>query len=417
MRFARRVVVTGIGMTTSFGNVPNTWSAILKGRSGISTLKDFDTSTLPCKFGGIIPNFKCNAFHSKHVNKMDLFVQYGMQAAQEAIEDAKLLTTSVDKKRVGVSIGSGMGGVNLIEKQYQRMQKARKQGVSRRGVSPFFIPGTIMNIISGVCAMEYKFQGPNFAVTSGCATGAHNIGVGASYIADGNAEIMIVGAAEKAVTLLNIEGFAACGALSRRRATPTTASCPWSTERDGFILSDGASVLVLESYEHAIKRGANIYGEVLGVGMSADAHHITDPEPNGAGAALAIQRALEQAKIDVTSVDYINAHATSTVQGDTAEIKAIASIWQEKITRVKISATKSMTGHLLGAAGSLEAAFCLLAIRDQVAPPTINLHTPAPQFKSLNLVPHYAQTGNIKTVLSNSFGFGGTNIALIFRQL
>jgi 3-oxoacyl-[acyl-carrier-protein] synthase II len=414
----RRVVVTGLGIVSALGlDVPSTWSAILEGKSGISTINHFDTSALSSRFSGSISNFSLADFKTKHLNKMDLFIQYGLHAAREAISDSNLKESSVDKSRVGVSIGSGIGGLSLIERQHSHLLKAYQLNRSpSRLISPFFIPGTIINLVSGVCSIEYGFTGPNLAVATACTTGTHNIGLGARAITYGDADVMVVGGAEMGSTPLSIAGFSACRALSTYNECPEKASRPWDKDRDGFVLADGASVLVLEEYEHALSRDAFIYGELCGFGMSSDAYDITSPDPEGKGAQAAMENALKDASLTPKDIDYINAHATSTKLGDVAEIRAIEKTFGSHNTALRISATKSMTGHLLGASGAIEAAFCLLALRDQMVPPTINLNHPEEECSHLNLVPHQAQHANIQFALSNSFGFGGTNGSLIFGK-
>lgn len=412
-----RVVVTGLGMVTALGtNVPTTWKAILGSKSGAQSIRHFDASNLPCQFSAFIENFQLATFSNriaKILRKTDLFIQYGMNAAREAILDAGLALTENldDANRIGVSVGSGIGGLSLIEQQHLNLQE-----IGFRRVSPFFIPGTIINMVSGLISIEYGFKGPNLATVTACTTGTHNIGLAARLIAYGDADVMVAGGTEMASTPLGMAGFAACRALSTRNADPARASRPWDQDRDGFVLGDGAGVLVLESYEHAKARGAHIYAELRGFGMSADAHDMTSPAPNGEGASQAMRRALQDAEMTPEVVDYINAHATSTQLGDIAELQAIKNTFADHANQLLVSATKSMTGHLLGAAGAIEAAFCGLAIRDHIAPPTINLDKPS-EGCDLNLVPHIPQEKHIKVALSNSFGFGGTNGSLIFSAI
>lgn len=415
----RRIVVTGLGIVSALGkDVPSTWSAILKSQSGITPIEHFDASVLPCQFSGSIKDFSLASFKTRHLSKMDLSIQYAMHAAREAVIDANLEDSNLNLQRIGVSIGSGIGGLTLIEKQHLNLMKATQSNISPlRTISPFFIPGTIINMASGICSIEYGFKGPNLAVVTACTTGTHNIGLGARTIAYGDADVMVVGGTEMGSTPLSIAGFSACRALSTYNENPVKASRPWDQKRDGFVLADGASILILEAYEHAKARGAKIYAELVGFGMSADAYDMTSPEPTGKGAQQAMQNALHDAGMQPDAIDYINAHATSTKLGDIAEILAIEEIFGEHSRRLKISATKSMTGHLLGASGAIEAIFSILAIRDQVAPPTINLDQPESICEGLNLVPHQAQPSHINTVLSNSFGFGGTNGSLIFKKL
>lgn len=416
----RRVVVTGLGMINALGlDTATTWKNVLAGKSGISLIEHFDTRSFPCRFAGIIKEFVLGPFKTRHLHKMDLFIQYGLQAAREAILDAHLSDQKhLDPTRIGVSIGSGMGGLSSIGKQHQKLLGLSQDNLLvSRGISPFFIPGTIINMISGLCSIEYGFQGPNLATAAACTTGTYNIGLGARMIAYGDADVMIVGGAEMASTPLSIAGFSACHALSTRNDNPVKASRPWDKHRDGFVLSDGASVLVLEVHAHAVARGADIYGELLGFGMSADAYSMIAPDPHGKGAKMAMQNALNDAELKPEAVDYLNAHATSTLMGDLIEVQAIKALFGSHTQHLKISATKSMTGHLLGASGAIEAAFCLLALRDQKIPPTINLYQPEKACLGLNLVAHQAQAASIQIALSNSFGFGGTNGSLIFKKL
>jgi 3-oxoacyl-[acyl-carrier-protein] synthase II len=413
----RRVVVTGVGIVSPLGlDTETTWSALLAGQSGITTLSNTEDSKLH-QFAGTIKHFKLANFKTRHIHKMDPFIQYGLQAAREAILDAGLPCASLEDRRIGVNLGSGLGGLTSIEKQHKNLLNlSTSYRTSSNTVSPFFIPSMLVNMLSGLCAIEYTFRGPNFSVASACATGAHNIGLGARCIIDNDADIMIVGGAEMSSAPLSIAGFSACRVLSTRYEAPTEASRPWDINRDGLVLGDGAGILVLEEYEHAMARSAHIYGELLGFGMSADAYDITAPEPMGKGISLAMLNALSHANIQPHQVDYINPHATSTLLGDVAEIRAIKQIWGAQAKALKMSATKSMTGHLLGAAGALEAIFCLLVIRDQIIPPTINLTSPDPICSDLNLAPHRSQKSEVNITLSNASGFGGTNTALIFGK-
>ena len=342
---------------------------------------------------------------------MDLFIQYGLAAATEAFQDAGLDMNRENHERIGVAIGSGIGGLATIEKTYA----AYAQGGPRK-ISPFFIPACIINMIAGQVSIRYGFKGPNISVVSACTTGSHNIGEAARIIARGEADVMFAGGTEMATCPLGLGGFSACRALSLRNNDPQAASRPWDKDRDGFLLGDGAGVLVLESYEHAIARGAKIYGEIIGYGTSADAYHMTSPSPNGDGAKMAMLNTLKDAKINPEEVDYINAHATSTPAGDECEAQAIRNAFGAHAYKLAVSSTKSMTGHLLGAAGAIEAIFCLLALHDQVAPPTINLDNPS-EGCDLDFVPHTARDMKINITLSNSFGFGGTNAALLFKKI
>ena len=410
----RRVVVTGLGMVTALGlSVPATWKNILAGKSGARLIEAFDASAFPCHFSASIQDFEAEHFgiSSKDARKMDLFIQYGVAAASEAFADSGLDINQQDLSRVGVAVGSGIGGLSTIEKTLHQYD----QGGARK-ISPFFIPATIINMVAGHISIRYGFKGPNISVVSACTTGTHNIGEASHIIARGDADVMFAGGTEMATCPLGLGGFAACRALSLRNDDPPRASRPWDKDRDGFLLGDGAGVLVLESYEHAIQRGARIYGELIGYGSSSDAYHITAPSPNGAGAKMAMLNTLKNAGISAQEVDYINAHATSTPAGDECEAQAITDAFGAHAQKLAVSSTKSMTGHLLGAAGAIEAIFCLLAIRDQIAPPTINLDNPSKDC-TLDFVPHVARPMTINTALSNSFGFGGTNGALLFRKL
>lgn len=409
----RRVVVTGLGMVTAQGDdFEDIWTRIVGGESAISNIEKFDTSKYSVKFGGTIKNFNTEKFMTlRDARRMDGFVQYGIAAAQQAMEDSGVVATDETAHRMGVIIGSGIGGITTIEEQHDIMLA----GGPRR-VSPFFVPGTITNIIAGHVSIRYGFKGPNYCITTACTTGTHNIGHAARAIAWGEADVMIAGGAEMGSSALGMAGFSAARALSKRNDDPTAASRPWDKDRDGFVLSDGAGVLILEEYEHAKKRGAKIYGEWAGLGMSGDAYHITLPASDGEGAANAMKNALHDASMNPEDIHYINAHGTSTVAGDVAETNGIKRAFGDYASQVAISSTKSMTGHLLGAAGAIESVFSLLAIRDQVAPPTINLDEPG-EGCDLNYVPNTAQEMKINAVISNSFGFGGTNASLIFKKV
>jgi 3-oxoacyl-[acyl-carrier-protein] synthase II len=409
----RRVVVTGLGMLTPLGNdVSSTWTHIVNGKNGIGLIDHFDVSAYTTRFGGSIKDFDVSQYiSSKDARKMDLFIQYGLAAAVQAIEDAQLEITEQNAGRVGTAIGSGIGGLGFIEKNHDVLEKS-----GPRRISPFFVPGAIINMIAGNLSIKYGMQGPNIAITTACTTGTHNIGSAARMIAYGDADVMVAGGAERSSTPLGLAGFAAARALSTRNDSPETASRPWDKDRDGFVLADGAGMLVLEEYETAKKRGANIYAELKGFGMSGDAYHMTLPPENGRGAAAAMKNTLADACVDASEVNYINAHGTSTPAGDIAESRAIETLLGTASEAVAISSTKSMIGHLLGAAGAVEAIFSVLAIRDQVAPPTINLHNPG-EGCTLNYVPHTAQEMTINYALSNSFGFGGTNGSLLFGRL
>ncbi|MFP8968401.1 beta-ketoacyl-ACP synthase II [Pokkaliibacter sp. CJK22405] len=409
----RRVVVTGLGMLTPLGNtVTETWSNILAAKSGIGPIEHFDTSAFSTRFGGCVKDFDASLYmDKKDVKKMDLFIQYGVAAAQQAIEDASLMSDGLDLERVGVAIGSGIGGLPMIEKNYDMLL-----GSGPRRISPFFVPGSIINMISGNLGIRYGFKGPNIAITTACTTGTHNIGVAARMISYGDADVMLAGGAEMATTPLGLGGFAAARALSTRNDDPHAASRPWDADRDGFVLSDGAGVLVLEEYEHAKARGAKIYAELIGFGMSDDAYHMTSPPEDGAGAAQSMKAALKDAGLNGNEVDYINAHGTSTPAGDKAESNAVKQVFGDHAYKLTVSSTKSMIGHLLGAAGAVEALFCVLALRDQVIPPTINLDNPS-EGCDLDYVPHEARQAELNVTVSNSFGFGGTNGTLVFRKV
>lgn len=409
----RRVVVTGLGMVTPLGlDVESTWQAIIAGKSGVALIDQFDASDLTCQICSAVKNFDATRYMSeKEARKRDYFVQYGMAAAIQAIQDSGLQVVEANANRIGLAIGSGIGGLPSIERHHQTLLES-----GPRRISPFFIPGALINMISGNVSIQYGMRGPNISLVSACTTGTHNIGMGARSIWYGEADVMIAGAAEMATTKLGIAGFAAMRALSIRNQEPTKASRPWDKDRDGFVLGDGAGIVVLEEYEHAKARGAKIYAELVGFGMSADAHHMTSPDPEGKGAAASMTNALHDADLSPNKINYINAHGTSTPAGDELEVLGVKRTFGEHAYQLAVSSTKSMTGHLLGAAGAVEAIFCILAIRDQIAPPTINLDNPSPNC-DLNFVPHHAQSMNIDYALSNSFGFGGTNGTLIFKKL
>jgi 3-oxoacyl-[acyl-carrier-protein] synthase II len=409
----RRVVVTGLGMITSLGNtVADTWQGIVNGKSGAKTIDYFDPSAFATHFSAFINNWSVDDYFSaKEARKMDPFIQLGMIAGIQAFHDSGLQVTEQNAARIGVSIGSGIGGLGTIEETTYTLEHK-----GPRKISPFFVPSAIINMIAGNLSIHFGLRGPNIATTTACTSGTHSIGLAARMIQYGDADVMVAGGAERASTPLGLGGFAAARALSTRNDNPQAASRPWDKDRDGFVLGDGAGVLVLEEYEQAKKRGAKIYAELIGFGMSGDAYHMTSPPEDGAGAAAAMRNAILDAKISTDLINYINAHGTSTVAGDLAECQAIKSVMGSAIHQVAVSSTKSMIGHLLGAAGAVEAIFSVLAIRDQVAPPTINLDNPD-QGCDINLVPHTAQERKIDAVLSNSFGFGGTNGTLVFRKL
>lgn len=409
----RRVVVTGMGMISPLGlDVASSWQAILAGKSGVTKISHFDASDLACQICACVKDFDVTQYMpEKESRKRDFFIQYGMGAGIQAIQDSGITVTEENANRIGLAIGSGIGGLPSIERNHEILLQS-----GPRRLSPFFIPSSLINMISGHLAIQYGMRGPNISLVSACTTGTHNIGAAARTIAYGDADVMIAGAAEMASTKLGIGGFAAMRALSTRNDAPEKASRPWDKDRDGFVLGDGAGVIVLEEYEHAKARGAKIYAELTGFGMSADAHHMTTPHPEGLGAALSMDMALNDAKMQVNEIQYINAHGTSTPAGDELEIMGIKRTFGEHAYQLAVSSTKSMTGHLLGAAGAVEAIFSILAIRDQVAPPTINLDNPS-EGCDLNFVPHQPQAMTINAVLSNSFGFGGTNGTLIFKKI
>ncbi len=400
-------------MVSPVGNtVAETWENILGGKSGAADIDTFDASAFSTRFSCGVKGFNYEPYLSaKEARKMDLFVQYGMVAGIQAMEDAGLEVSEAMAERVGTSIGSGIGGIGQIEKNAEVIRTS-----GPRKISPFFVPGSIINMIAGNLSIKYGFRGPNLAMVTACTSGTHNIGLGARLIERGDVDAMVVGGAEMATTPVGVGGFAAARALSTRNDDPPGASRPWDRDRDGFVLGDGAGVVVLEEYEHARRRGAKIYAELAGFGMSGDAYHMTSPPEDGYGALQAMRQAVEDAGFDPAGIDYINAHGTSTKAGDLAECCAVKSLMGPAVDRVAVSSTKSMIGHLLGAAGAVEAIFSVLSLRDQVAPPTINLDNPD-EGCDLNFVPHTAQEMKIDTVLSNSFGFGGTNGSLLFRKV
>jgi 3-oxoacyl-[acyl-carrier-protein] synthase II len=409
----RRVVVTGLGIVSPVGNsVKDAWANILAGNSGIGPITNFDVTDFSVRFGGEVRDFDVTQYiPGKDARRMGSFIHYGIAAASQALADSGIEITAANARRAGVAIGSGIGGLHGIENTYQ----AFLDGGPRK-ISPFFVPGNIINMIAGNLSIMYGMKGPNIAISTACTTSTHNIGVAARCIAYGDADVMVAGGAEMTTCPTGIGGFAAARALSLRNEDPAAASRPWDRDRDGFVLSDGAGVVVLEEYEQARARGANIYAEVAGFGMSGDAFHMTQPSEGGEGPAQCMDAALADAGMHHNEVSYINAHGTSTPAGDVAETLAIKRSFGELAGQVAISSTKSMTGHLLGAAGGVEAVFTLMAIRDQVAPPTINLENPDPQC-NLDYIPNTAREMKITAAMSNSFGFGGTNGTLIFRRL
>lgn len=411
-REPERVVVTGLGCVSSLGNnVEATWAAIQSGQSGIAPLTEYDASALPTQFAGTVKDFDITPYlPPKNAKRLDFFMQYAIAAAMQAMTDAGIEKGSVDGERFGVLVGSGIGGIENIEAQHNVLLAK-----GPRRISPFFVPGTITNMAAGNISILVGAKGPNMCITTACAAGTHNIGVAARMIATGDADLMLAGGAEKGSTMLGMAGFAAAKALSRRNDDPQAASRPWDQGRDGFVLSDGAGIVMLESLTHALARGAKIYAEVVGFGATGDAYHITAPLENGEGAARSMVLALKSAGLQPTQIDYINAHGTSTPLGDLAEVNAMKAVFAEHAQCLAISSTKSMMGHMLGAAGAVEAVVTVLALKDQIAPPTINLHHPS-EGCDLDFVPHEARSMEINYALSNSIGFGGTNGSLVFRR-
>ncbi|EMI7258239.1 beta-ketoacyl-ACP synthase II [Vibrio alginolyticus] len=410
----RRVVVTGMGMLSPVGNtVESSWKALLEGQSGIVNIEHFDTMNFSTRFAGLVKDFDCTEYMSKKdARKMDLFIQYGIAAGIQALDNSGLQITEENAARVGVAIGSGIGGLDLIETGHTALVDK-----GPRKVSPFFVPSTIVNMVAGNLSIMRGLRGPNIAISTACTTGLHNIGHAARMIAYGDADAMVAGGAEKASTPLGMAGFGAAKALSTRNEEPQKASRPWDKGRDGFVLGDGAGMMVLEEYEHAKARGAKIYAELVGFGMSGDAYHMTSPSEDGSGGALAMEAAMRDANITGTQVGYVNAHGTSTPAGDVAEIKGVKrALGEEGAKQVLVSSTKSMTGHLLGAAGSVEAIITVMSLVDQIVPPTINLDDPE-EGLDIDLVPHTARkVEGMEYAICNSFGFGGTNGSLIFKK-
>ncbi|MEC9340743.1 MAG: beta-ketoacyl-ACP synthase II [Pseudomonadota bacterium] len=408
----RRVVVTGLGVVCPVGNdVASSWDSIVNGRSGISAITTFDTAGFSVRIAGAVKGFDVGRYLSaKEARKMDPFIHYGIAAAEEAISDAGLADSGIDPSRVGVCIGSGIGGLPGIEIGHN----AYLNGGPRK-ISPFFVPGNIINMISGNVSIRHGFQGPNLAMVTACASATHSIGDAGRIIEYGDADVMIAGGAEMAISPMGLGGFAAARALSTRNDAPEKASRPWDRDRDGFVLADGAGVLVLEEEQHARQRGARIYADLAGYGMSGDAHHMTQPDESGSGARRCMEMALRNASLVPGDVGYINAHGTSTPAGDVAETRAIKAAFGDHAGRLAVSSTKSMTGHLLGAAGGIEAVFTILSLVEQVHPPTINLDEPGDEC-DLDYVRHTARQASFDVALSNSFGFGGTNGSLVFRR-
>jgi 3-oxoacyl-[acyl-carrier-protein] synthase II len=408
----RRVVVTGLGIVSPVGlNLKESWANIIAGTNGVAPITEYDATEFPVRIAATVKNFDAShVIPVKDQKKMDIFIHYGLVAAEEALQDSGIEVTDENADRIGVAIGSGIGGLTGIENGRVAYDKG-----GPRKISPFFVPSNIINMISGNLSIIYGMKGPNYAITTACATGTHAIGDAARLIIHGDADAMVAGGAEMATSPTGLGGFAAARALSTRNDDPEGASRPWDKDRDGFVLSDGAGVVVLEEYEFAKARGANIYAEVVGFGMSGDAYHMTAPSKGGEGAARCMKAALRDAGLNPEDVDYINAHGTSTPAGDLGETHAAKAAFGDYAYKLAMSSTKSMTGHLLGAAGGIEAVFTALAIRDQVAPPTINLDNPDPEC-DLDYVPGTARQMKIDVAMSNSFGFGGTNGTLILRK-
>ena len=408
----RRVVITGLGLLSPVGNnVTESWNNIIQGKSGVKPITSFDISEFETKFAATVDIAVEDFLDKKEVRRTDPFIQYGLIASKECIEDSLIDLDNTDLSKFGVSIGSGIGGLGTIE---ENKTKLAENGPKK--ISPFFVPGAISNMVSGYASLKFGLQGPNISIASACSSASHSIGYSFRSIAYGDADLMLTGGAEMATTPLGLAGFNAAKALSTNNDNPAGASRPWDRDRDGFVLGEGAGCLLLEEYEHAKSRGAKIYGEIIGFGMSADAHHITSPPEGGQGAALSMQNALNDAKLDHSLIDYVNAHGTSTPAGDIAETDAIKTVFKDSANDIVVSSTKSMTGHLLGAAGAIEAIFSILSITENLCPPTINLENPDIGC-DLNYSALFSTEKNINYSLSNSFGFGGTNATLIFKQL
>jgi 3-oxoacyl-[acyl-carrier-protein] synthase II len=410
----RRVVITGLGIVSPVGNdVATAWANILAGRSGIAPIERFDTGSFPTHFGGEIRNLDLAPYMTtKDARRMDAFMQYGVVAGIQAMRDSGLEVTEANSDRIGIMMGSGMGGLESIEETYDKYLETH----SPKKVSPFFIPASIINLVSGHLSIAFKITGPNLAVATACTTSTHALGLAMRLIQYGDAEAMLAGGSEMATCVTGMSGFAQAKALSQRNDDPQAASRPWDKDRDGFVMGDGAGAMLLEEYEQAKARGAKIYAEIVGFGMSGDAFHVTAPPEDGEGARKAMSKALDDASLNPEQVQYVNAHATSTELGDRAETLAIRRAFGAAADKLAVSSTKSMTGHLLGAAGAVEAIFTVLALRDQVAPPTINLHHVG-EGCDLDYVPNTARSMSLEYTLSNSFGFGGTNGSLIFRRV
>ncbi|QJC37624.1 beta-ketoacyl-ACP synthase II [Enterobacteriaceae endosymbiont of Donacia bicoloricornis] len=410
----RRVVITGIGMITPIGNtIESNWHNLINGNSGINLINTFNTTQYKTKIAGLIKNFNYkNNFSNGKKEHIDLFIQYGLIACQEAINNAGLIFNKYNNSRFGIAIGSGLGGLNLIEKNTKILYKK-----GPKKITPFLMTSTLMNMLPGNIAINYKLTGPSLAISTSCSSGINNIGIAFKIISYNDADIMITGASEKAVTPLSLSGFCSMNALSKRNHEPQKASRPWDKDRDGFVLGDGAGILILEEYTHAKKRNANIFAELIGFGMSNDAYHITSPPINGKGAQLAMFNALKDANLNPENIKYINAHGTSTKIGDIAEVNAIKKIFKNNYYKLFVSSTKSITGHLLGAAGAIESIYSILSLKNQIIPPTINLDNPDKNL-DLDFVPKISRdVHNMKYVLCNSFGFGGSNASLIFKKI
>lgn len=410
----RRVVVTGLGIVSPVGNTVETaWKAIIEGRSGIGPITHFDASSFGTRIAGEVRDFDpARWIAPKDIKKMDPFIHYGIAAGLDALADSGLEITEANAERVGVAVGAGIGGIGTIEKTHEAFMTG-----GPRKISPFFVPSAIINMIAGHISIMKGIKGPNIAAVTACTTATHCIGLAARLIAYGDADAMLAGGAEYSTTPTAVGGFVSARALSSRNDEPARASRPWDVDRDGFVLSDGSGILMLEEYEHARARGARIYAELIGFGMSGDAYHMTAPSENGEGAARCMVNALRDASIDPEEVGYINAHGTSTPAGDVAEAQAVRAVFGDHAGKVMVSSTKSMTGHLLGAAGGVEAIFTVLALHHGVIPPTINLDNPDPAVAGLDLVPHTAREARVDVALSNSFGFGGTNGTVVFRRV
>tara|TARA_B100001109_G_scaffold143125_1_gene116497 strand:- start:172 stop:1410 length:1239 start_codon:yes stop_codon:yes gene_type:complete len=408
----RRVVVTGLGLVSPVGNdVNSSWNNIIQGQSGVKPITAFDVADFETKFAATVEIDIESILDKKEVRRTDTFIQYGLIASKECLEDSQIDLENTDLNRFGVSIGSGIGGLGTIEEN-----KIKLSETGPKKISPFFVPGAIANMVSGYASLKYGLKGPNISIASACSSASHSVGYSFRSIAHGDADLILTGGAEMATTPLGLAGFNAAKALSTNNENPPGASRPWDRDRDGFVLGEGAGCLLLEEYEHAKARGAKIYAEIIGFGMSADAHHITSPPEGGAGAALSMKNAIFDAQIDSSEIDYVNAHGTSTPAGDIAETEAIKTIFNDSTDDLVVSSTKSMTGHLLGAAGAIEAIFSILSINNNICPPTINLDNPDIGC-DLNYSAHQATQKMVTHSLSNSFGFGGTNATLIFKEL